>query len=748
MFKEKFKKSVRFKFLVVMSVILFISTVVLSSVIAVNERKMLMYSLLTKGQSFASYIAKLSIDPLIMKDSIQLDSFVNEANKDEDVMFIIIKDADGNIMTSQYASINYQSLMLKTILPKISKDSDLSDIIAAVKEKEAVTELSAPVQSGIHTIGKVTIGMSGHRINQQILNTILFVIALNLVVALVLGVVLFSASKKIILDPIRELAEAAFYLAKGDLSTQVKIKTTGEVQTLVDSFNRMAEDLNKTTVSKDYVDNIIKSMIDTLIVLSPDSKILRANEAACALLGYDEEYLKGKSFEMICENGLSEDGGSIDSILERGHIRDVEKIYLARNRIKIPMLFAASALRDADGNIQGIVCVAQDITERRRLEEQLFQAQKMELIGQLAGGIAHDFNNILSAIMGYSNIIQMKMDKNEPLRAYVDNIVSASEKAANLTKSLLAFSRKQIINPKPVKLNDIVKNVEKLLLRIIGEDIELNTKLSAEDPVVMADSGQIEQVLMNFAANARDAMPDGGLLIIENELVEIDEEFIQTHSYVLPGKYALMSVTDTGIGMDEKIKEKIFEPFFTTKETGRGTGLGLSMAYGIIKQHKGLVNCYSEVGKGTTFRIYLPVIEATGEEEKPVQPVGTPVCGSETILLAEDDASLRKLTRDVLEKFGYTIITAENGEDAVNIFMDNKDKIQLLLFDLIMPRKNGKEAYEEIKKINPYIKTLFLSGYTANLVHKKGILEEGINFILKPVSINTLLLKVRETLDS
>ncbi len=263
----------------------------------------------------------------------------------------------------------------------------------------------------------------------------------------------------------------------------------------------------------------------------------------------------------------------------------------------------------------------------------------------------------------------------------------------------------------------------------------------------MADGNQIEQVLMNLATNARDAMPDGGLLMIETELIEIDEEYKKTHGYGEPGAYALISAADTGSGIDEKTRAKIFEPFFTTKETGKGTGLGLSIVYGIIKQHQGYINVYSEKGRGTTFKIYLPLSENKVKEITPPLEPSLNIIGTETLLLAEDDADVRKFTKYVLEESGYTVIEAEGGMDAIDKFMENKDKVRLLLLDVIMPKKNGKEVFDDIRKLKPEIKALFMSGYTANVIHKKGILEEGLDFILKPVSPAKLLKKVREVLD-
>ncbi|MBA4349406.1 MAG: hybrid sensor histidine kinase/response regulator, partial [Thermodesulfovibrio sp.] len=396
------------------------------------------------------------------------------------------------------------------------------------------------------------------------------------------------------------------------------------------------------------------------------------------------------------------------------------------------------------------VGIMRDISERKNLEQQFLHTQKMQAIGQLAGGIAHDFNNTLQAIMSIGGLLQIKIKEGDPLREYINDLLAVADRAANLTKSLLAFSRKQIINPMPVNLNDIVKNAEKLISRVIREDIGIKIELFSQSLIIMADYMQIEQVLMNLTTNARDAMPERGSLTIETGLVEMDEEFIKAYAYGKSGRYALMIVTDTGIGMDEKTKEKIFEPFFTTKEVGKGTGLGLSTVYGIIKQHNGYINVYSEKGKGTTFRIYLPIIETKAEEiklPKEITEIKELTGGTETILVAEDEEGVRKFSKSVLEQFGYKVIEAVDGNDAIKKFKEHKDKIHLLFFDVIMPSRSGKEAYNEIKKIKPDIKVLFASGFPAKVIEETGIFEKGFNFVTKPTPPTELLEKVREVLD-
>ena len=375
MFRKPYKKSIRYKFLKEILLIFLISTIVLSAVIAINEGKMLRRSLETKGKSFASYIAMLSQEPLIMKDSIQLDSIVSQANKDEDIMYIVIHDAQGNLVTSQYASINYRSPRLKVILAGLSKKSEIGDIIAAVRSKEAITELSVPILTGAYTIGKVTVCMSQYNIKQEIVKTVLFVLILNVMVATVLAAVVFIVSRQIIFDPITELAHAIARLAKGDLSTRIAAEGTGEVQTLLEGFNQMAEDLDKTTVSKDYVDNIIKSMINSLIVVSPENKIIRTNTATCMLLGYEEKELVGRTVETIFGgNGSSKDPW-MKTMFAENHVSNIEEIYRTKNGQEIPVLLSASVMYDANKVIRGIVYVAQDITERKRAEEALRESE-------------------------------------------------------------------------------------------------------------------------------------------------------------------------------------------------------------------------------------------------------------------------------------------------------------------------------------------------------------------------------------
>jgi two-component system, cell cycle sensor histidine kinase and response regulator CckA len=384
--------------------------------------------------------------------------------------------------------------------------------------------------------------------------------------------------------------------------------------------------------------------------------------------------------------------------------------------------------------------------EREMLEKQYRQAQKMEAIGQLAGGVAHDFNNILHAMMGYSNLLLDRLPENEENHEFALEIARGAGRAAALTRQLLTFSRRQVIQPENLDLNLIVEELLKMLRRVIGEDIRLEWIPGKQLGVIHADAGMMEQVLMNLCVNARDAMEHGGVVTIETQNVVLDSEYCLNHLWATPGRFVLLSVTDTGRGMDKDTMERIFEPFFTTKGPGKGTGLGLATVYGIIRQHGGMINLYSEPGKGTTFKVYLPLCE---EEAATVSPlIEAPAAGgNEIILLAEDDQKVRELAERILKQAGYTVLAAKDGEEAVALFKENADGVALLLLDVVMPNLGGHEAFEQIRGIRPGIPALFSSGYSEQAVHTNFVLHEGLQLIQKPYAPNALLRKVREILD-
>jgi len=405
-------------------------------------------------------------------------------------------------------------------------------------------------------------------------------------------------------------------------------------------------------------------------------------------------------------------------------------------------------LVDESGRVFGVASLVQDVTERVALEERLRQSQKMEAVGRLAGGVAHDFNNLLTVILGYSQLLADNVPSGSRMAESTAQIKSAAERAAGITRQLLAFSRKTVLSPRVLNLNDVLQNLDSLLRRLIGEDIEVFTVPATDLGSVKADPGQIEQVIMNLALNSRDAMPRGGKITLETANATLDQTYATDHQPVQPGRYIMLAVSDTGCGMSAETQSRIFEPFYTTKEVGKGTGLGLSMVYGIVKQSGGYIWVYSEPNRGTTFKIYLPRVDQPAEnaaDEKRASPVQR---GSETILLVEDDPQLRQLSSSVLAHCGYNMLVAATPEEGLDICKANHNDIRLLVTDIVMPRINGRELAEKILKICPKVRVLYISGYTSNAIVHYGVLEEGLWFLPKPFSLSALVAKVREVLDA
>ncbi len=482
-------------------------------------------------------------------------------------------------------------------------------------------------------------------------------------------------------------------------------------------------------------------------IANSKGEIVDSNPAFQNMLGYTKDDLTRRFSEVTYPEDIPQNMHFFQEMLDgaRDHYM-MEKRYYHKDGSIVWANVIVTVIRDRNGEFKYNFAIIEDISDRKKLEDQLRHAQKMEAVGQLAGGVAHDFNNILTAIIGYGSVLKLKLKGDEHLQHNINQILAITERGAGLTQSLLAFSRKQNISLKPTKPNDIIERISRLIPRLIGEEIEFRKKLCDQNMTVMADSSQLEQVLMNLAGNARDAMSDGGVLTIETEQVNLELDFVKMHGFGSPGQYALISVSDTGIGIDAETIDKIFEPFFTTKEVGEGTGLGLSLVYGIIKQHNGYVNVYSEPDRGTIFKIHLPLIDDAKAEKKLLED-DYMIGGAETILLAEDEVDVRGAIKEILKEYGFSVIEAVDGKDAIDKYSENKDNINLLLMDVVMPGMNGKEAYDEIKKITPDIKAIFTSGYTSKTVHDKGVFQEGVHYISKPVIPKTLLKKIREVMD-
>jgi signal transduction histidine kinase/ActR/RegA family two-component response regulator len=420
---------------------------------------------------------------------------------------------------------------------------------------------------------------------------------------------------------------------------------------------------------------------------------------------------------------------------------------LAKDGRKV-MLEVSPRLVLKDGQAVGVQGIARDVTQRRHLEEQLAHAQRMEAIGHLAGGVAHDFNNLLTVVTGYSELVLRRLGAESPVRQEIEQIKKAGERATTLTRQLLAFSRKQMLQPRVLDLNAVLSDVEHLLRRLIGENIQLTMVLGPDLKRVKADPGQMEQIIMNLAVNARDAMPQGGMLTVGTANVVLDDDYANQHVDVKPGQYVMLAVSDTGIGMDDHTRSHIFEPFFTTKVKGKGTGMGLSTVYGIVKQSGGYVWVYSEPNQGSTFKIYLPRIDDPIETQDAANLAEELSAGVETVLLVEDEEAVRSLVCKVLRASGYTVLESLNPADALRIAREHPDPIHLLLTDVVMPQMSGREVANQVIVLRPSTKVLFISGYTDDAIVHHGVLDPKTAFLHKPFSPDALARKVREVLDN
>lgn len=492
---------------------------------------------------------------------------------------------------------------------------------------------------------------------------------------------------------------------------------------------------------------LVENTTYAIYLSDTDGKLLDVNPALVETLGYDSaaELLAVNVTTGIFRNP-EEAARLVAQCKLQGRLDGIDAEWKRKDGKPIAVRLSGRAVSNTPGFLAYLEVIAEDVTERRTLEEQLRQAQKMEAVGRLAGGVAHDFNNLLNLIIGYAALLLESIAPGDPMRNRVQEIDKAGQRAASLTRQLLAFSRKQVLEPKVLNPNTIVEEVDKMLRRLIGEDIDLVTVLSPFLGRVKADPSQIEQVIMNLAVNARDAMPRGGKLVIETANVYLDEAYAHKHAGLQPGPYVMLAVRDMGSGMNPETVSHIFEPFFTTKEKGKGTGLGLAMVYGVVTQSGGHVAVESKPGKGSNFKVYLPRVESlvAAEPQHPAEALK----GSETILLVEDEEPVRRLACEILQASGYTILEASGGLDALQVCETYGSEIHLMVTDVVMPGMSGRELADELSSVRPEMKVLYVSGYTEDSIGQYGVLEEGVNFLQKPFRPSDLARKAREVLDA
>jgi PAS domain S-box-containing protein len=574
--------------------------------------------------------------------------------------------------------------------------------------------------------------------------------------------------------PLAEITSAARDLARGEYTRRVTTTRQDELGSLALSFNSMAtqveaslqdlqvhaaeldaanEDLRASEErigsSERHFRALIENASDMICILDREGRQLYVSPAQERFLGFAPAEIEGRiAFELIHPDDVSRTAEAFAGILQReGGTAAIHFRYAHKNGSWRQLSATATNLLH-NPDVRGVVVNSHDVTENRLLQEQLLQSQKMEAVGQLAGGVAHDFNNLLTVVTSYSAMLLADLPEDDAARPDIREISEAAERAAALTRQLLAFSRRQVLEPRALDLNTVVSGLEKMLARLLPDNVRLATTLAPDLAEVYADPGQVEQVIVNLAVNARDAMPDGGSLTIQTTEAELDETYCRTHADVSPGAYVMLAVTDDGIGIDAQTQARIFEPFFTTKDVGKGTGLGLSTVYGITKQSGGHVAVYSEPGIGTTFKVYLPRAQASAKLHPHALHGGQILGGIESVLLVEDDAQVRATASRILRRYGYAVIEASSGPEALQLCTDQKPHVDVILTDMVMPSMSGRELASRIRNHYPNAAVAFMSGYTEDTLLRQGGAEPGTVFIHKPFTPHTLTDKLREALDA
>jgi signal transduction histidine kinase/ActR/RegA family two-component response regulator len=580
-------------------------------------------------------------------------------------------------------------------------------------------------------------------------NAILLALFAALVLALGGGIVVSRELAR----PIEALVARTGMIAAGEAPAPLPEDGVTETRALSFAFEAMADAVRAREAALARSERAYRELIDAPLVgvvrtRVEDATIEFANRGFARMLGAaSPEELVGKSMLSRWEDRARRDA-MLDELRRAGRVENVELHW--RRHDGAPLVALASFALDGDrlsGVLMDVTSLRQADAERARLEEQLRHAQKLEAVGRLAGGIAHDFNNLLTAITGFATVVRDALPPDHAERESVDVILQSADRAAHLTRSLLAYSRKQVLRPRPMDVREAVEAVARLAGRVLGEDVALEVRLGAARLVVLADQGQLEQVLLNLCTNARDAMPRGGRITIASEEVTIGDSDARTLELARGGRYARLTVTDTGEGMSREVQERIFEPFFTTKPSGQGTGLGLAIVYGIVRQHEGAVQVRSAAGAGTTFTIVLPLAAAAEPRASGPERIATGPRGTETILVAEDEPLVRRVIRAALERAGYGVLEATDGADAVEVFRRNRDRVRLCVLDVVMPGLNGREALQAIQRIDPGARAIYLSGYAADVLTARGVEDGGAALVTKPVAPDDLLRAVREAID-
>jgi PAS domain S-box-containing protein len=750
-------RSIGVKLTVFVILLLIIVTFAFSTVTVKILDKTILNEIIKRAETSTKSAAAVAAYSLASGDSLGMDHIVFKGkSSNSDVEYMAIVDKKMKILA--HSDIKKRGEVFREAGGRTLKNNEDGTVVKEIS-KDKIFEIYTPILFKGKSLGSVFVG-----VNQSVLlraqsfasERIFWLFASTLLLS-VIGVIGISI---LITRPIHELALGVEELGQGKRGRSLRVYSRDELGKLTESFNKMSRTIMEQQEEVSKYTRQLQTLSENapfgMVMIDKDGIFKYINPKFRELFGYD-----------LCDvpNGKTWFRKAYPDLTYRHHvisawINDLESFSSGEKRSET---FTVTC-KDGGEKIINFILVqletgenlmaCEDITEIRRageekavLQEQLRQSQKMEAIGCLAGGVAHDFNNLLTVIKGYSQLSSIELKEGDPLRKNIDEIQNATDRAASLTRQLLAFSRRQVMEMKVLDLNTLLRDLEKMLRRIIGEEVELAIQLAEDLGRVRADVGQIEQVIMNLAVNAKDAMPSGGKLTIETANVELDESYTRSHVDVKPGHYVIFSVSDTGVGMTPEVRERIFEPFFTTKGKGKGTGLGLSTTYGIVKQSEGHIWVYSVQGKGTTFKIYLPRVNEPLEAiRKEVLKEELPR-GNETILIVEDEEEVRKLAGKILEKQGYSILETYNGDSALLVCEGRNGPIHLMLADVVMPGMNGSELAKLLKPLYPEMKILYMSGYTDNAIVRHGVLEKGVNYIQKPFTMEGLVRKVREVLD-
>jgi signal transduction histidine kinase/HAMP domain-containing protein/ActR/RegA family two-component response regulator len=765
--------TIRSKLVLVISILIAVIALFISLFFPSRQEKQALAAITDKARSIANMTA-YSISPaLYFDDSLAINEVIESALLNRDLAYLLVVNDSGRIVDAYN-----KDLGLLTSFPGANPDESFS-------VDSNLYRVTTTIAFNKHSIGELYLGFSLQDLRAELIESRSNIALVSLLI-FIFGIVAAIGISAVITKPLTRMVETAKQITQGDFTLRADISAKDEVGDLAKAFNVMVDnmvaiqsklvDLNanleenvrertqelreeigerkrteeELARSVSLLTTTLESTADGILVVDNEGKIVNFNQKFVDMWSIPQDIIQSRDGDK-----------AINYVLDQLRhpeifINKVKELYAASDMVSFDVLeFTDGRIFERYSHPQhsgdqcaGRVWSFRDVTERKHLEESLRQSQKMEAVGKLAGGVAHDFNNILTIILGYSEFLSSKISSENPMYRHVLEIKKAGERAASLTGQLLAFSRKQILAPQVLDLNAVVANMEKMLRRLIGEDIDMVFLPKKDLGRIRADKSQIEQIILNLIVNARDAMPKGGKITLETANVDLDESYARTHSEASPGPYVLLTVSDTGVGMDAETQARIFEPFFTTKEVGKGTGLGLSTVYGIVKQSGGNIWVYSELGKGTTFKIYIPRAENVDEAEgiKRISPES--LIGNETILLVEDEESVKDLAFSILVQKGYTVLETNNGEEALQVSEKYTEKIHLMLTDVVMPILSGQQLAEKMAVIRPDTKVLFMSGYTDEAVVRHGVLSPTTAFIQKPFTPDTLAQKVREVLDS